>query len=226
MGYCMYLRKGETHTEPVGDITASELAVGSTVKLNVNGTTTDFLVVHQGKPSSLYDDSCDGTWLLMKDLYENHVWNSRNTNAYGESSVNARLNTIFNMLDADIKNIVKRVTVPIDSSETVTTNMFLLGGCEVGLQNENSRFPVDGSKLDYFDSGVTTTANNKRVAKLNGKSADWWMHSAVESSLYAWVIYSNGNYYNSKVTASYGIRPALILPSDAKFDKDTLTLKG
>lgn len=35
-------------------------AVGSIVKLNVNGAAKEFIVVHQGKPSSLYDESCDG----------------------------------------------------------------------------------------------------------------------------------------------------------------------
>ncbi len=40
-------------------------AIGSKVKLNFGGSPRDFIVVHQGKPSSLYDDSCNGTWLLM-----------------------------------------------------------------------------------------------------------------------------------------------------------------
>lgn len=44
-------------------------AVGSTVKIKVNGTVKDFIIVHQGKPSSVYDDSCNGTWVLMKDIY-------------------------------------------------------------------------------------------------------------------------------------------------------------
>ena len=47
----------------------STLAVGSSVYLNVGGVRKEFLVVHQGKPSSLYDSSCNGTWLLMKDIY-------------------------------------------------------------------------------------------------------------------------------------------------------------
>ena len=44
-------------------------AVGSIVKLKVGGTAKEFLVGHQGKPSSMYDESCDGTWLLMKDSF-------------------------------------------------------------------------------------------------------------------------------------------------------------
>ena len=33
--------------------------VGSVVKIKVNGTLRNFIVVHQGKPSSIYDASCD-----------------------------------------------------------------------------------------------------------------------------------------------------------------------
>lgn len=36
-------------------------AVGSTIKLKVDSSAKDFIIVHQGKPSSVYDDSCNGT---------------------------------------------------------------------------------------------------------------------------------------------------------------------
>ena len=39
-----------------------DMAVGSTVKIKVNGTLTDFIIVHQGNPDpGIYDASCDGT---------------------------------------------------------------------------------------------------------------------------------------------------------------------
>lgn len=44
------------------------VAVGSTVYLNENGTPRPYLVVHQGLPSGIYDHSCNGTWLLKKIL--------------------------------------------------------------------------------------------------------------------------------------------------------------
>lgn len=73
---------GTTSTVPL-----SAKAVGSIVKLKVNGAAKEFIVVHQGKPSSLYDDSCNGTWLLMKDIYENRVWQSGNINKYESSDI-------------------------------------------------------------------------------------------------------------------------------------------
>ena len=44
-------------------------AVGSIVKIKINGVLTDFIIVHQGLPGAMYDSSCDGTWVLMKDCY-------------------------------------------------------------------------------------------------------------------------------------------------------------
>lgn len=52
-----------------------ELAVGSIVKLNVDGAATEFLIVHQGNSDeSIYDASCDEMRLLMKDIYVFHIY--------------------------------------------------------------------------------------------------------------------------------------------------------
>lgn len=91
----------------------STLAVGSSVHLNVGGVRTEFLVVHQGKPSSIYDDSCNGTWLLMKDIYENRVWQSGNINKYESSDIHTYLNgTFLNLFDSNIKDAIKQVKIP------------------------------------------------------------------------------------------------------------------
>lgn len=52
MGYCIFLRKGETHTPPSGSIFASDLAVGDIVKLMENGTPVEYIVVNQGIPEN------------------------------------------------------------------------------------------------------------------------------------------------------------------------------
>ena len=61
----MFLRRGPAPHR----IRMSDLEIGQTIKLNVNGTPWDWLVVHQGLPSSIYDESCNGTWLLLKVIY-------------------------------------------------------------------------------------------------------------------------------------------------------------
>lgn len=66
----------------MANVLLSTKAVGSTVKLTVNGKAREFIVVHQGKPSSVYDESCNGTWLLMKDIY-GHIFSCVWKRLYG-----------------------------------------------------------------------------------------------------------------------------------------------
>lgn len=234
MGYCMYLRKGETHTKPVGGVLAGELAVGSTVKLNVNGVATEFIVVHQGKPSSIYDDSCDGTWLLMKDCYESHVWSVARQNDYEKSSIHLYLNgDFFNLFDENSRNIIKEVKIPYrkgtgmggstqSGANGLSTKIFLLSGKEVGFAS-NSYLPGDGDPLLYFSTGDIGT---KRVSYLNNSATAWWMRSPNTNTTYnSWIVTSTGINASNAVVNAAGIRPALILPSDAVFDQTTLILK-
>lgn len=201
--------------------TLGSKAVGSTVKLKVNGTLRDFIIVHQGKPSTLYDASCDGTWLLMKDCYVQKAWHSSNDNKYASSTIHTYLNGEFlKLLETNIQSAIKQVKIPYHTgyggsvksgSSGLSCKIFLLGGYEVGwTTSTNSYFPVDGACLSYF-SGAS---DSKRVANYNGSAVGWWLRSPyLNYSDHAWSVYSNGggNYYYC--SDSYGIRPALILSS-------------
>lgn len=207
--------------------TIGTLAVGKTITLNVSGSPKEFIVVHQGKPSSLYDDSCNGTWLLMKDIYENRVWQSGNINKYESSDIHAYLNSTFlNLFDSNIKDAIKQVKIPyrknggsggVDQSGAngLSAKIFLLSGYEVGWTTSNySYLPVDGAKLSYFESGTGTSANNKRIAKLNGSAALWWLRSPrTGGTSNVGGVVSDGLYNSDRASASHGIRPALVFPS-------------
>ena len=211
----------------MANVLLSTKAVGSTVKLKVNGTAKEFIVVHQGKPSSLYDDSCNGTWLLMKDIYENRVWQSGNINKYESSDIHTYLNNTFlNLFESNIRDAIKQVKIPYrknggsggtdqSGANGLSAKIFLLSGYEVGwTTSDYSYFPVDGAKLSYFESGTGTSANNKRIANLNGSAAGWWLRSPYSGdAVSVWYVYSDGNYYGGSASFSLGIRPALILPS-------------
>lgn len=208
------------------------LAVGSSVYLNVGGVRKEFLVVHQGLPSSMYDASCNGTWLLMKDIYENRQWHNSNVNKYETSDVNTYLNgPFFNLFDSNIQGIIKQVKIPyrknggsggVDQSDVngLSAKIFLLSGYEVGwTTSDSSFFPQDGAKLDYFEAGTGSSALNKRIAYLNGSAAYWWLRSPYTNvTSYVWGVYSSGDCLFSGASSSGGIRPALILPSDALVD--------
>ena len=58
------------------------VTVGTILKLNEKGTPQNYIVVHQGKPSSMYDNSCNGTWLLRQNIYSKHYWSSDGSNFF------------------------------------------------------------------------------------------------------------------------------------------------
>lgn len=206
-------------------VTLSSKAIGSTIKLKVNGSAKDFIVVHQGKPSSVYDDSCNGTWLLMKDIYESRQWHSSNTNDYANSTIHSYLNSTFlAMFDSNIQKAIKQVKLPYrkgsGTSTTVTSGsnglsakIFLLSATETSFSF--SYMPSgEGAELAYFKGCADNSSDSKRVAYLNGSAAVWWLRSpgcfSFRGALY---VSSNGDWGGSLCSDSYGIRPALILPS-------------
>lgn len=206
-------------------VTLSSKAIGSTIKLKVNGSAKDFIVVHQGKPSSVYDDSCNGTWLLMKDIYENRQWHSSNTNDYANSTIHSYLNSTFlNLFESNIKNAIKQVKLPYrkgsGTSTTVTSGsnglsakIFLLSATETSFSF--SYMPSgEGAELAYFKGCADNSSDSKRVAKLNGSAALWWLRSpSCVNFGNALGVNSNGDWNSNLCSSSYGVRPALILPS-------------
>lgn len=206
--------------------------VGSKVKIKVNGTLRDFIVVHQGKPSSLYDASCDGTWLLMEDIYETRAWHSSNVNDYANSTIHSYLNsTWLNLIDANIRSQIKQVKIPYrpgsGTSGTVNSGanglsckIFLLSDREVGYtkSNVNQYICDDGAKLAYFTDGNGTS---EKIAKYNGSAAVWWLRSpSLGYSAGAWGCDSNGNASYGHCTDTDGIRPAFVLPSSLLVSDD------
>lgn len=206
-------------------VTLSSKAIGSTIKLKVNGSAKDFIVVHQGKPSSVYDDSCSGTWLLMKDIYENRQWHSSDTNDYANSTIHSYLNSTFlAMLDSNIQKAIKQVKLPYrkgsGTSTTVTSGsnglpakIFLLSATEMSF-NFSYMPSGEGAELAYFKGCADNSSDSKRVAYLNGSATYWWLRSPYCGYFrYALYVGSDGGWGGGSCSDSCGIRPALILPS-------------
>lgn len=227
---------------PSTGILASSLAVGTTVKLMEGGTAVEYLVVNQGIPenSSLYDASCDGTWLLRKDIHSDRQWHTSDVSKYEPSAINTWLNgDFFNSFGATEQAVVKQVKIPYradggsggsdqSGANGLSCKVFLLSGYEVGwTTSDSSYFLVDGAKLSYFESGTGTSADSKRIAKLNGSAAGWWLRSPYTGDTgIVCFVGGNGSYYFSNVSISRSIRPALVLPSNALFDGKTMLLRG
>ena len=217
----------------MASVALGQKAVGSVVKLKFNGAMREFLVVHQGRPSTLYDASCDGVWLLMKDCLEAKRWHSSDVNDYANSEVNSYLNsTVLSKFDKDIQAQIKQVKIPYrpgsGTSGTVnsganglSTKIFLLSDREVGYtkSNVNSYICDDGAKLAYFKDGNGTS---EKIAKFNGSAVFWWLRSPyLNYSGHAWAVHSGGNAYDDYCSnTGFYLRPTLILPSNLLVSDD------
>ena len=200
-------------------------AVGSIVKIKVNGASKDFIVVQQGNPNtSIYDSSCAGTWLLMKDIYTTSTFG--NNNSYKDSSIHTYLNgTFYNLIDSNIRAAIKQVKIPYQNgtgsegslatgSNGLSAKVFLLSGTEVGFSNA-SYMTTEGTKLAYFDSA------SKCIAYNGSSAAIWWLRSPYTySNGNVWRVGTDGsgNYY--WYGSSCGVRPAFVLPSELVVSDD------
>ena len=200
----------------MANVKLSTKAVGSIVKIKVNGAAKDFIIVHQGLPSSAYDASCNGVWVVMKDIYTTMKWDGSN-NDYLNSDMTAYLNgTFISLIDADIRNAIKQVKIPytnysnnnvMSGSNGLSCKVFLLSGTEVGFSGA-SYMNTEGAKLSYFDSA------SKRVAYNGSSAAVWWLRSPSTSYSYdVWIVKSDGSGDRWSYYSTYGVRPAFVLPS-------------
>ena len=200
----------------MANVKLSTKAVGSIVKIKVNGAAKDFIIVHQGLPSSAYDASCNGVWVVMKDIYTTMKWDGSN-NDYLNSDMTAYLNgTFISLIDADIRNAIKQVKIPytnysnnnvMSGSNGLSCKVFLLSGTEVGFSGV-SYMNTEGAKLSYFDSA------SKRVAYNGSSAAEWWLRSpSANISNYVWYVKSDGSSVYWSYYYTYGVRPAFVLPS-------------
>lgn len=224
----MFLRRGPApHRTRMSD-----LEIGRSIKLNLNSTPWEWLVVHQGLPSEIYDASCNGTWLLLKYIYGTRQWNSTHSNVLETSEIQSYLNGEFlGLFDPEVQSAIKQVKIPYrknggsggtdqSGANGLLSKIFLLADLEVGFLASTTT-PEDGAKLDYFVAG--TTGASKRIAYLNGSANSWWLRSPHASrSDIAGSVGTDGVYGGAKVIASYGVRPAIILPSNFIITDDML----
>lgn len=196
------------------------LQVGSVVKIGVNGKSYDFLVVNHGIPSnsSLYDSSCDGTWLLMKDIYTKMLYNRSYTN-YADGPIPAYLDgDFFNLIDNAVNACIKTVSITCKQGfgtvSKLSCKIFILGAAELGSVGNDAA--VDGAKLSYFEAGNGTLAMEKRIASYNGIKTHYWSRSPISGSggqVAGVDTYGNIVTLDIGKNIQKGVRPAFTLPS-------------
>lgn len=210
-------------------IQARDIAVKSSVYLNEGGSYVEYIVRSQGIPSNsnLYDSSCNGTWLQRKDIHSNRIW-SGTDNDYSISLINTWLNdTFFNSLGDVEKSVIKQVKIPYSTGGVSTSDptksgsnglsckIFLASAYELENKDDTGYLSKDGAMWDY----------NYPTATLDGVISDWWLRSSYWNS--ARNVATIKQYLSAADrSAERGIRPALILPFNAEFDKTNMRLVG
>lgn len=196
-----------------------DMAVGSTVKIKVNGTLTDFLIVQQGSPGS-GDNDFDGTWVLMTNIIKQMRFSpNSNLMRFSDSDVIDYLNGEFLTslvpgISKEIKQVSVRDASNYEGKHYVSCKVFVLSASEVGITTNS--YGIDNIyPLSYF-KGLTSTDKEytKRVAYYEGSKSKWWLrdYSRFNGTL---AVYENGTL--SMIwpdTYRVGVRPAFILNSN------------
>lgn len=195
-----------------------DLSVGKKVKIKENGNFQEYLVVHQGKPSSMYDASCDGTWLVRDILVDSMQWDSDNANDFTSASILSFLNNYHQNFESTIRNVIKNVKIPyytgrtnnevISGANGYSCKCFLLSATELGT--EDTFLLVDGSKLSYFSSNISRRAYNK-----SGSRQYWWTRSGSRLTFRTvFKITDTGELDFSDAEKTSWVRPAMIMPKN------------
>ena len=221
----------ETPTAQIGT-----LNVGTTIYIDENSIPVPYIIVNHGKPqnSSLYDSSCNGTWVLRKDIYKIGEWRADASNNPIGADIYSSMEEMLNLYGPNVKSSIKTVKIPYcvgGRSSTVNSGanglqckIFPLGGYEVGWTTSTpnaTTIPVDGAILSYFEGTQATDA--KRIAKYNGSNEAWWLRSSTTNSANdVKAVGPNGQPYGNTASGSFGIRPCFILPDSfiANTDKN------
>ena len=159
----------------LSQITTQDAKNGKIIMLPYQGKMVPHIVVHVGNPDpSMYDSSCNGVWLLRKDIVENGPWNSTNVNTLYGSTIMTAMQKYVADYDSSVQAAIKTVKIPYcigngdwtvrSGSNGLECKVFPLSEYEAGGSDPN--VPIDGVKLDYFLTGANEpSANAKRIFK-------------------------------------------------------------
>lgn len=192
------------------------------IKLNFSGKATEFIIVHKGVPSEIYDNSCDGIWIVMKDIYEKRALG--NNNDYENSDIHNDLNNdILSLFDENIRKYIKAVKIPFrpgsggasisvkKGADGLPCYIFLLSASEVNFSNKVK----DGACLSYF-SGIAEISKERRIGYYKDAATAYSLRTPDTTySGRADLVITVDNVGNGGISscgsANNGIRPALIL---------------
>ena len=199
-----------------------QVAVGTLVKLNENGSPVEFYVAKHDYESGL--NGAGRTLLVRKECYDNRVWNNVQVNTYASSALDSWLNSDYkNLLDSDFLTVIGttkfQYTIGYGDKtlSTLERAIFQLSRTELGFT-----LPADAN----FEGNILPIASILQKAFLNGETNSQWTRTPNTSYLTAaFFVYAGGSSDSTGVTAEAGSRPAFTVPSTLSVTDDgTLSL--
>lgn len=199
-----------------------QVAVGTLVKLNENGSPVEFYVAKHDYESGL--NGAGRTLLVRKECYDNRVWNNVQVNTYASSALDSWLNSDYkNLLDSDFLTVIGttkfQYTIGYGDKtlSTLERAIFQLSRTELGFT-----LPADAN----FEGNILPIASILQKAFLNGETNSQWTRTPNTFYLTAaFFVYAGGNSDSTGVTAEAGSRPAFTVPSTLSVTDDgTLSL--
>lgn len=204
-------------TKTIPGIPSSDMAEGSIVKFNENGSPVEYYVAQHDYESGL--NGAGRTLYVRKEPCEEEVfWNTTNVNAYSGSNVDTWLNSTYKQkMDSEVQAAVGTTQfyyTPGNGNNTVSVlerSVFLLSSTEIGAKGsantEGTKIAVSGAMQEH---GIITrspyTGDTQKVV---------YYISGFGPSLASYISKN-----------AYPICPAFTLPASAVFDEETLLFVG
>jgi len=217
--------------------TLGEQSLGTIVTIEVDGVLTEFIVVQQGSPSSVYSDFEDGTVLLMRGIWDAWLENPRNAN-YSANTLHLWLNDEFyNMIEPAARNAVRNVGIPTRLNQQVRAYIFapsvyeLNNNVPIGnAQQPRSLEPWwDAVAFEYF---VGALGHARAAQASNGTYWAYWTRTTAhnrntDADVGMYFVDSSGSsVVNTNIWTSYSVRPALVFADTVQVGADGRLLFG
>lgn len=186
------------------------MELGTLVKLNENGTPTEFYVACHNYEAGLNGNG--RTLVVRKDCYDMRPFSSKKA-GYANSSLNDFLvGTYFNLLDAGVREMVGTTKFYSTDAPTLERSVFQLSATE--LKGDN-KVPKEGSILPI--------ASLLSVAHLKGSGIPQWTRTPFTSFPgFVYCLDNRGLVSAVGFNNPCGSRPAFTLPASTLVGDDML----
>jgi len=227
---------------PIGSGNLGNMDIGEGLYIDVNGTPTMFIKIHNGVPSADYVGFEGSVTVMAWRTLPPRQMHSTDVNDYANSDLHAWLNNastgFLSTLDTAVRDLIHEVRIPFrpgsDASTNVSTGasglqcrVFLLSAREVGFANglpgisggNADHLPNnEGVRFEYFLDGNQIGPQRHRRVALDQLDmvARWWLRTPrVLDGTVSFTVLTSGSVGSYQVSSAWSVRPTFTLPSTA-----------